>query len=322
MGVMARAACQEFGQLIAADESVDDPFLEVELGLNLLLGDLARAKVKADDQLLEIERRAAMAEQQAQVLREVATPIIVVGPGVLALPVIGTVDSERAADMMEKLLAKVAADVVTHVVIDITGVSVLDTRTTAHFMRLGKAVRLLGAECFLVLAWGPGGRPNRRTARHRYDQHPDEAHVGRRSRDDPQPPRRRQSDTLRRKTVPFTHSPFNLPSGKHAFRLHCFGTLTREDANEIRGLTNKGGIYCGLPELADLDADCELTTEFRETIIHRDEEASKIHFRAISIARGPKIRVATKFVVEVQHVSYRFFDSEELALGWLDSVAK
>ena len=119
--------------------------------------------------------------------------------------------------------------------------------------------------------------------------------------------------------MPFTHAPFNLPSGKRAFRLHCTGTLTREDALEIRLLTNKGGIYCGIAELAMLDANCVLTTEFREAIIARDEVASKIPFAIVAL--GPMIRVATKFVVEVQHVSYRFANTEEEAIAWLDSVA-
>src|SRR5262249_22981605 len=89
-------------------------------------------------------------ERSAMALRELATPIIVVWKGVLALPVIGAVDTERSGDMMDALLNRVVSEQATHVVIDITGVSVLDTRTADHFIRMSKAVRLLGASCFLT----------------------------------------------------------------------------------------------------------------------------------------------------------------------------
>jgi rsbT co-antagonist protein RsbR len=51
---------------------------------------------------------------------------------------------------MDALLGRVVADQASHVIIDITGVSVLDTRTADHFLRMAKAVRLLGAECYLT----------------------------------------------------------------------------------------------------------------------------------------------------------------------------
>jgi len=60
------------------------------------------------------------------------------------------VDTERSADMMDALLNKVVVEQATHVVIDITGVSVLDTRTADHFIRMAKAVRLLGASCYIT----------------------------------------------------------------------------------------------------------------------------------------------------------------------------
>ena len=63
---------------------------------------------------------------------------------------VGTVDTERSADMMDTLLARVVEDQASHVIIDITGVTVLDTRTADHFLRMAKAVRLLGSQCFIT----------------------------------------------------------------------------------------------------------------------------------------------------------------------------
>jgi rsbT co-antagonist protein RsbR len=147
---LAQATTGNYAHQVQISDA-DDAFLEIEVGLNVLLDDLARARQKNDDQLAEIERKnQEIAERTAMAMRELATPIISVWDGVLALPVIGTVDTERSADMMDSLLARVVTEQATHVIIDITGVSVLDTRTADHFLRMAKAVRLLGAECFLT----------------------------------------------------------------------------------------------------------------------------------------------------------------------------
>ncbi len=147
---LGRATCGEYDHRVAVEE-IDDAFLEVEVGINVLLEDLARARQQAQAQLEEIQRQAQeIAERQSMALRELATPIISVSDGVLTLPVIGTVDTERSADMMDALLGRVVADQASHVIIDITGVAVLDTRTADHFLRMAKAVRLLGAECYLT----------------------------------------------------------------------------------------------------------------------------------------------------------------------------
>ncbi len=150
VGALTRATAGDYNHAIEVSD-LDDQFLEVEVGLNVLLEDLAAARKENAEQLQEIARQGReIAERQTMALRELATPIIAVWDGVLALPVIGTVDTERSADMMDALLARVVADQASHVVIDITGVSVLDTRTADHFLRMAKAVRLLVAECFLT----------------------------------------------------------------------------------------------------------------------------------------------------------------------------
>ncbi|HVE81606.1 MAG TPA: STAS domain-containing protein [Myxococcales bacterium] len=147
---LARAACQDYGHRVQVGEEEDD-LLELEVGVNILLEDLQKASQRNAESMAEIERKnREIAEQAALALRELATPIISVWQGVLALPVVGAVDTERSADMVDTLLQRVVSEQATHVVIDITGVSVLDTRTADHFIRMSKAVRLLGADCFLT----------------------------------------------------------------------------------------------------------------------------------------------------------------------------
>jgi len=148
---VGRATCGDFDSRIEVDDKNDDAFLEIEVGLNVLFGDLGVANAKTREQFDEIQRKnQEIAERQSLALRELATPIIAVWDGVLALPVIGTVDTERSAEMMDALLSRVVGEQAAHVVIDVTGVSVLDTRTADHFLRMARAVRLLGAECYLT----------------------------------------------------------------------------------------------------------------------------------------------------------------------------
>jgi rsbT co-antagonist protein RsbR len=70
--------------------------------------------------------------------------------GVLCLPVVGVMDTARSAEMTSSLLRAVMEKKTRCTIIDITGIDVMDTRTVDHFMRMARAVRLLGAECVLT----------------------------------------------------------------------------------------------------------------------------------------------------------------------------
>jgi rsbT co-antagonist protein RsbR len=80
---------------------------------------------------------------------ELSTPILEVSEDVLALPIIGVVDSQRAAQVIERLLEEVTRKQCRVVIIDVTGVEVIDTRTADYFLKMIKAVELLGAECLI-----------------------------------------------------------------------------------------------------------------------------------------------------------------------------
>jgi anti-anti-sigma regulatory factor len=80
---------------------------------------------------------------------ELSTPILEVADEVLAVPIIGVVDSQRAAQVIEKLLHTLVEKQCRTVILDVTGVDVIDTRTADHFLRLIKAVELMGAQCLL-----------------------------------------------------------------------------------------------------------------------------------------------------------------------------
>jgi len=95
---------------------------------------------------LALEERARLAET----LRELSTPIVPVMEGILILPLIGAIDSERARHIMEDLLEAVRRQRARFVLVDITGVPVVDTMVANHLLQTIQAARLLGCQGVLV----------------------------------------------------------------------------------------------------------------------------------------------------------------------------
>jgi rsbT co-antagonist protein RsbR len=83
-------------------------------------------------------------------LDELSTPILELWRDVLVLPVIGVVDTQRSAQMTERLLGEVASRRARRVIVDLTGVEVVDTATADRLVALARSVRLLGAECLIT----------------------------------------------------------------------------------------------------------------------------------------------------------------------------
>jgi anti-anti-sigma regulatory factor len=86
----------------------------------------------------------------AETIQQLSAPILPVADSVLALPLVGALDSKRAAFMTEQLLAAISRERVRVVLIDITGVPLVDTQVAGALLRTAQAVRLLGAEPVLV----------------------------------------------------------------------------------------------------------------------------------------------------------------------------
>ncbi|WP_438016329.1 PAS domain-containing protein [Sorangium sp. So ce315] len=104
--------------------------------------DGTEAKLRED----ELKSRIEIIELQQKVIRDLSTPIIEVWDGVLTLPMVGVVDSKRAADVMDDLLAAIADKRARFAILDLTGVEVVDTKTASYLIELVRAIRLLGAE--------------------------------------------------------------------------------------------------------------------------------------------------------------------------------
>lgn len=94
--------------------------------------------------------REGTIERQRQAISELQTPVIQVWDRILALPIIGSIDTARTLEMSELLLQKVIDTGAEIVLLDITGVSVMDTAVARHLLEMVTAARLLGAEVMIV----------------------------------------------------------------------------------------------------------------------------------------------------------------------------
>ena len=87
--------------------------------------------------------------RQQQELLELSTPVVALWDGVLALPLIGTLDSARTQVVMENLLQRIVDTGALIAIIDITGVPTVDTLTAQHLLKTVAAARLMGADCII-----------------------------------------------------------------------------------------------------------------------------------------------------------------------------
>ncbi|MBZ5712766.1 STAS domain-containing protein [Nannocystis pusilla] len=149
--IIVAAATGDYELRVPLVEEDDDEFLEVELGVNYLLEELSLNKARSDSQREQLAARAdELAEQQTELMQALSTPVIAVWPGVLALPLVGRVDDERAAMVTATLLERVAAERATHVILDLTGVGAIAGNTMPALLRMVRAIGLLGATCLLT----------------------------------------------------------------------------------------------------------------------------------------------------------------------------
>ncbi|RMH71539.1 MAG: STAS domain-containing protein [Gemmatimonadetes bacterium] len=108
----------------------------------------ARRKVEQQQQELTAARKRQM--EQQEIIMELSTPVIQLYEGILTVPVIGTVDSRRADQLMENILNAITQLEAHTAIIDITGVPIVDTEVANHLTKTVQATRLLGADCILV----------------------------------------------------------------------------------------------------------------------------------------------------------------------------
>jgi rsbT co-antagonist protein RsbR len=143
LDVMMRVAALDYTTRAPVRDD-DTVFDALAVGLNMLI----------DELMAEQEKRARLQEDiiqaQAAALRELSTPLIPVSDDVLAMPLIGAVDSTRARDVLDKLLTGLGASRAHTVILDITGVPLVDTQVANVLIRAAQAAQLLGAQVVLT----------------------------------------------------------------------------------------------------------------------------------------------------------------------------
>src|SRR6266516_2920066 len=167
-----------WSELVAAGLRGRSSAAEIRRELDDLYGLVLRAMSGADEQAFG-ELRAALAElsgsrarngftptetalgvfalkdavyelgAQADAMLELSTPVIKLWEGVIAVPLVGTLDSARTQLVMERLLETLVTTGAGHAVLDITGVSTVDTEVAQHLLKTVSAARLLGTECIV-----------------------------------------------------------------------------------------------------------------------------------------------------------------------------
>ena len=93
--------------------------------------------------------REEVIQRQQQELLELSTPVVKLWEGVLAVPMIGTLDSSRTQLVMESLLTRIVETGSELAIIDITGVPTVDTLVAQHLLKTVTAIRLMGADCII-----------------------------------------------------------------------------------------------------------------------------------------------------------------------------
>ena len=96
-----------------------------------------------------VKSREDIIQRQQREMMELSTPVVQLWENILALPLIGTLDSERTQVVMESLLHKIVETGASIAIIDITGVPTVDTLVAQHLLKTVAAARLMGADCII-----------------------------------------------------------------------------------------------------------------------------------------------------------------------------
>ncbi len=123
---------------------------KLSLMLNFVMDSTRRSLEEVREKNQQLAAQLDTIDQQRRAIQELSTPILQLWDGILVLPVIGFVDSARSQQMMERLLEEIVERQARHVIIDVTGVAVMDTQTADYFTKIFNSVRLLGAQCLLT----------------------------------------------------------------------------------------------------------------------------------------------------------------------------
>jgi rsbT co-antagonist protein RsbR len=121
-----------------------EKYIENTLKINKLIDELGIVTFES-----YIKGREEIIQRQTNEINEISTPIIKIWDGILALPIIGTLDSSRTQIVMENLLNEIVATGSRIAILDISGVPAVDSLVAQHLIKTVSATRLMGVECII-----------------------------------------------------------------------------------------------------------------------------------------------------------------------------
>jgi anti-anti-sigma regulatory factor len=128
----------------------EDEFTALSIELERMIDDLIEANRLSEERMARLQAAVEEKERLLKTVGELSSPVIQVWEDVLVMPLVGAIDSTRAARIMEDLLTGITKYQAEIVIIDITGVPVVDTSVANHLVQTIKAASLLGAKCVVV----------------------------------------------------------------------------------------------------------------------------------------------------------------------------
>jgi ribose transport system substrate-binding protein len=139
------------GTALISRDNVHEAAMNNLQALAGLTQDLIQARAETERMNIQIQRQSQeIIDAQRQALRELSTPIVPVSDEIITMPLIGSIDTVRARQIMEALLVAISRYQAEVVIIDITGVPVVDTGVANHLLQTARAARLLGSRVMLT----------------------------------------------------------------------------------------------------------------------------------------------------------------------------
>jgi rsbT co-antagonist protein RsbR len=149
--VIGAMAMLDFSTKAIVDES-DSQLNAIATGLNMLAEELETtivSKAALEEKNRELAQLAEANSKAAVAIAEMSTPISRLWEGILLLPLVGMMTSVRIKSVMTAVLENISASQAKVIILDISGVGLVDTYIANHFIKIAKAARLMGCVCVL-----------------------------------------------------------------------------------------------------------------------------------------------------------------------------
>ena len=120
------------------------------VGISIDITDRKKTEEALRTSTAELQEALHRQEQMFETILELSTPVLSIEEGILLLPLVGNIDTNRSSRIMAALLAGVQRYGAVFAILDLSGVPIVDTSVAQHLIRAASATRLLGAQCILV----------------------------------------------------------------------------------------------------------------------------------------------------------------------------